>query len=172
MAGLLEPQTIVLVALIGALAWAAVSDALTYIIPNAVVLAVTGLFVLAAAIGPREVDWLGHAAAGAAVLVGGYLLFHCGWMGGGDVKLWAATALWAGLDLLATHLIYVTFIGVGLAGILLMLRATLAGAMLFIPRVAGVVLPRLLRRGEPVPYGIAIALGSILLALQIAPRPA
>jgi prepilin peptidase CpaA len=170
MFGAPEPHTLVLVALIGALAFAAVSDALAYVIPNTVAVIVAGLFLVAASISTREVAWVGHLAAGVGVLAAGYLLFHFGLMGGGDVKLWAASALWAGLDLLPVHLVYVTLIGVAVACLLVLIRAMLAYAILLVPRGAGVALPRLLRRGEPVPYGIAIALGSILLAVQIAPR--
>ena len=41
-----------------------------------------------------------------AVLVVTFAFFARGWIGGGDAKLAAATALWLGFDQLMTYLIY------------------------------------------------------------------
>jgi prepilin peptidase CpaA len=164
----LEPQALLLIALVGALAIAGLSDAVGYVIPNVIVLAVAGLFLVFAAVTTHEVTWWKHIAAAVAVFAAGCLLFHYGLMGGGDVKLWAACALWAGTDLLAIHLLYVTVIGVTVALTLTFVRAALARGLALIPRGKGLSLPRVLRRREPVPYGIAIAAGSILLLCQVA----
>ena len=45
-----------------------------------------------------------HVAAGAAVLAVTFALFAFGWIGGGDAKLAAATALWLGFDTLPDYL--------------------------------------------------------------------
>ena len=43
-----------------------------------------------------------HVAAALAVLVVTFVFFSRGWIGGGDAKLAAATALWLGFDQLPT----------------------------------------------------------------------
>lgn len=164
----LEPQALFIIALVAALVIAALSDVIGYVIPNAVVLAVVGLFFVFATVTPHQVIWWKHITAAFAVFAAGCVLFRYGLMGGGDVKLWAACALWAGTDLLAAHLLYVTVIGVTVALTLLIVRAALARALPLIPQGKCVSLPRVLRRREPVPYGTAIAAGSILLIYQVA----
>lgn len=164
MGGGMELQFIVMAGLVGTLAFAGVSDAVRYIIPNAVVLTLIGLFLLAAPFAANDLAWPSHLGAGATVLTVGYLLFHHGLMGGGDVKLWAACALWTGFDLLPIQLVYVSLSGVILAITLVLIRAAVGRAVVFFPGRARSVLPRILRPGEPVPYGVAIAVGSLLLA--------
>ena len=44
-----------------------------------------------------------HALCGAAMLVFTFALFNLGWIGGGDAKLAAATALWLGWTPLADY---------------------------------------------------------------------
>lgn len=167
MEGWPDLQSVVLATLVLALVVAAVSDAIGYVIPNSAVVAVAGLFVAAASLGILHVAWLSHAAAAALVLTIGFFLFHFRFMGGGDVKFWAACALWAGMDLLMVQLVYVTMIGVVVALGLTLIRMALAFAMQLVPGGTGMALPRLLRRGAPVPYGVAIAAGTLLLVAQI-----
>ena len=52
-----------------------------------------------------------HIAAAAAVLVVAFVFFSQGWIGGGDAKLAAATALWFGFDYLLDYLIYASLFG-------------------------------------------------------------
>ena len=47
-----------------------------------------------------------HVAAGFAVLTIAFVFFACGWIGGGDAKLAAATALWFGFDHSVIYLLY------------------------------------------------------------------
>ena len=47
-----------------------------------------------------------HIAAGFAVLAVAFVCFSLGWVGGGDAKLAAATALWFGFDHLVVYLPY------------------------------------------------------------------
>jgi len=163
-------QSVVLAALVLALVVAAISDAIGYVIPNSAVLAVVGLFVAAASLGTLHVAWLSHIAAAALVFAIGFLLFYFRVMGGGDVKFWAACALWAGMDLLMVQVVYVTVIGVVVALALSLIRMAVAFAVQFAPGGAGTALPRVLRRGAPVPYGVAIAAGTLLLVAQAAQR--
>ena len=170
MTGSLELQFIVMVGLLGTLVVAGASDAARYIIPNSVVLALVGLFLVAAPFATNSLAWLSHLGAGAAVFAVGCLLFHFRLMGGGDVKLWAACALWTGLDLLPMQVVYVTLIGVTIAFALVLIRAALGRVAVLFGGRARLVLPRLLREGEAVPYGVAIAAGSILLAGEISSK--
>ena len=170
MTGPLELQLIVMLGLLGTLVVAGVSDAARYIIPNSVVLALVGLFLVAAPFAPNSLAWPSHIGAGVAVFAVGCLLFQFRLMGGGDVKLWAACALWTGLDLLLTQVVYVTLIGVTLALALVLIRAAFERVARLLGGRARLVLPRLLREGEAVPYGVAIAAGSILLAGEISSK--
>lgn len=129
-------------------------------IPNALVLAVAGLFVAAAALLPVSVDWASHGGAALIAGAGGAVPFACHRMGGGDVKFLAALSLWAGLDMLVPLLTVTALTGGVLA---LALVAVRAGACRWaLAAGAEAALPALLRPGGPVPYGVAIAAGGLL----------
>jgi len=84
--------------------FAAFSDLFTMTIPNRVSLLLIGAyFVLAFHLRvPLEtIGW--HASAGLAVLVLTFVMYSFSWIGGGDAKLAAATALWLGWGLLAQY---------------------------------------------------------------------
>ena len=136
------------------MAFAASSDLLTMTISNRVSLILAaGFFGLAAAGGMGGFDMLMHLGAGAAVLVAGFICFARGWMGGGDAKLAAATALWFGFDHLFDYLIYASLFGGALTILLLQYR------MLPLPRFLADQewVARLHEKECGVPYGIALA---------------
>ena len=60
--------------------------------------------------------------AGAAVLALTFALFGFGWIGGGDAKLAAATALWLGFDTLMEYFLVASIAGGGLTLAILALR--------------------------------------------------
>ena len=60
--------------------------------------------------------------AAALVLVVAFVFFAQGWIGGGDAKLAAATALWFGFDYLLDYLIYASLFGGALTLLLLQFR--------------------------------------------------
>ena len=62
------------------------------------------------------------SAAAALVLVVAFGFFTQGWIGGGDAKLAAATALWFGFDHLLDYLIYASLFGGVLTLLLLQFR--------------------------------------------------
>jgi Flp pilus assembly protein protease CpaA len=77
--------------------FAAISDLLTMTISNRVSIALAVLFVgmaFACGLSPAEIAW--HLACGALMLVLTFFIFARGWIGGGDSKLAAATAIWIG----------------------------------------------------------------------------
>jgi prepilin peptidase CpaA len=149
------------------LAWAAVSDLLWYRIPNLLTGALALLFVLAALPQALAQPWLAHLAVGGAVLVVCFALYLINAMGGGDVKLLAATALWMGPGLILPHLVLTAFLGLGLMILLLACRYGLKALRRLAPaRVGRLPLPTLLEPGRTVPYGVAIAGSAAWLSLR------
>lgn len=155
----MDAVAILWVALAICLAWAAISDFRRYEIPDYICIAVAAGFVIYAFVGPLDLKMilvaLGIALAAFAV---GVLLFARGWLGGGDVKLLAALALWVG----SNHLLHFALV-MGMAGGVLATVYALVGWA------------KATRNGSPsdaatimsvkVPYGIAIAAAGIDLSL-------
>ncbi len=100
-----------------------------------------------------------HMSAGFAMLVVGYAFFAFGWIGGGDAKLFAATALWLGWTPLFEYAFYASLLGGGLTFLIVLCR--------------GVPLPDWLRRQtwlarlhnakEGIPYGVALGMAGLLI---------
>jgi prepilin peptidase CpaA len=153
-------EAIVLTLFPGIMAFAASSDLLTMTIANRVSLILIGGFVLLAimsGMSPADVAW--HFAAGAAVLVLTFVMFSFGWVGGGDAKLAAATALWLGFAHLLDYLIYASLLGGALTLALIQFRMLPLPAWL----ARREWIERLHRRGGGVPYGIALAAAALLV---------
>jgi prepilin peptidase CpaA len=94
------------------MAYAAASDLLTMRISNRVTgLVFIGFVLYAVASGMAWADFAWHLAAGALTLVITFILFARGWIGGGDAKLAASTALWIGLANLPEYLILASILG-------------------------------------------------------------
>jgi prepilin peptidase CpaA len=140
------------------MAFAASSDLLTMTISNRLSLALAGGFFLLTIITGMSLPALGmHLAAAALVLVISFGFFAMGWIGGGDAKLAAATALWFGFDYLLDYLVYASLFG-GVLTILLIQfrRLPLPGPL---ARQAWIL--RLHEAGGGVPYGIALAAAAL-----------
>ena len=90
---------------------------------------------------------------GAVALMIGVAMFMLGWVGGGDAKLFAACSLWLGWSALTPFLLWTAVAG-GVLSLLLIVtrRHALVTAGPF---------ARLFTKGEPVPYGLAIAAGAL-----------
>jgi prepilin peptidase CpaA len=145
------------------MAFAASSDLLTMTIPNRVSLILVGsFFALAFVSGMGVADVLAHAGAGAIVLVVAFFCFLRGWIGGGDAKLAAATALWLGFDYLLDYLVYASLFGGALTLLLLQFR------MWPLPRpLSGQAWAERLHHKETgVPYGIALAAAALCIYPQ------
>ncbi len=141
-------------------AFAAASDLFTMTIPNRVSLALIACFLLLAlftGMGASEI--LLHVAAGAIVLVVAFGCFAMGWIGGGDAKVAAAAALWFGFVHLMNYLLYASLFGGALTLLLLQFRQW----PLPYPLAAQVWLLRLHAKESGIPYGIALALGALLI---------
>jgi prepilin peptidase CpaA len=142
------------------MALAASSDLLTMTISNRVSLILAGgFFGLGLAIGIGSTDFLMHVAAGSAVLLAGFICFARGWMGGGDAKLAAATALWLGFDHLLDYFVYASLFGGALTLLLLQYR------MVPLPRLLAAQpwAERLHQKDCGVPYGIALAAAGLCI---------
>jgi prepilin peptidase CpaA len=140
------------------MAFAASSDLLTMTISNKLSLALAGGFlVLTIVTGMGLSDIALHLAAGALVLVFAFGFFSQGWIGGGDAKLAAATALWFGFDHLFEYLIYASLYGGVLTLVLIQLRKLpLPGVLARQPWIM-----RLHDSDGGIPYGIALAAAAL-----------
>jgi prepilin peptidase CpaA len=163
----MEPEMLVdsleLILFPSIMAFAASSDLLTMTISNRVsIILVAGFFVLAVLSGMPPMIVLAHVGAASLVLVVSFGLFTRGWIGGGDAKLAAATALWLGFNLLLKYLLYASLFGGVLTVVLIEFRALpLPG-----PFVAQPWAQRLHRQGGAVPYGIALAAAGLAVYLD------
>jgi prepilin peptidase CpaA len=144
----------------GLMAYAAISDLFTMTISNRIsLLLVAGFAVLAIFGGMGLHDALSHLGAGATVLVVAFACFAFGWIGGGDAKLAAAAGLWFGFDHLLNYLVYASLFGGALTLLLLQFRQWP------LPYALGGQpwLMRLHHKETGIPYGIALALGALLV---------
>ena len=140
------------------MAFAASSDLLTMTISNRLSLALAGGFFLLIAVTGMSLYAVGmHLAAAMVVLVVAFAVFSQGWIGGGDAKLAAATALWFGFDYLLDYLIYASLFGGALTLAILQFRKIPLPAML--ARQSWIL--RLHETDGGIPYGIALAAAAL-----------
>jgi prepilin peptidase CpaA len=145
------------------MAFAASSDLFTMTISNRVsLLLVAGFFVLAALSGMDFHTLLSHVGAGMVVLVAAFACFAMGWIGGGDAKVAAGVALWFGFSHLLDYLLYASLFGGALTLLLLQFRQWP------LPHALGgqAWLLRLHDKETGIPYGIALAVGALLIYPQ------
>jgi prepilin peptidase CpaA len=139
------------------------TDLTTLTIPNRLVLLLLAgfvVFVPFAGFAAAEIGW--SVAVAGTVLAVAFGLFSFGWIGGGDAKLAAATALWVGADFTLAYLIYTALLGGVLTlAILLFRRLPLPG---FLREQSWIA--RLHVAGTPVPYGVAMALAALAVIPQ------
>jgi prepilin peptidase CpaA len=143
-----------------ALVLAAITDLCSLRIPNWLTLSLAAAFPPVALLFGHDVHWLSHFAAGFVVFAAAALLFAFGFLGGGDAKLLAATALWAGLGQLLDLLVLTAIAGGLLALVMVLLRHPVAQAS-FLATLRR--LPSFAQKNTPIPYGIPIAVAGILL---------
>jgi prepilin peptidase CpaA len=146
---------------------AALSDWARYVIPNQIPITVGGLFVVHAGVAllrggdPMTLVWA--LACGVAVFAGGAFLFAQKVLGGGDVKLMAVCALWAGPAHIVEFIIVTTLYGALLSAAFL-LPAFRQKAEIADARYVGSLTAALRRR---LPYGLAIATGAVVVCLRL-----
>jgi prepilin peptidase CpaA len=160
----MDPMSLSLIALLvvfpAVMAYAAASDLVSMTISNRVCLILIATFAVCAVLlglSWTEIGW--HLAAGGLVLVVCFGFFAAGWIGGGDAKLAAATALWFGFDQLMP---YLTFAGIGGGVLTLAILQLRAGPL---PAMAQnwSWARRLHAANQGVPYGIALAFSALFV---------
>ncbi|MEJ2373870.1 MAG: prepilin peptidase [Pseudolabrys sp.] len=143
--------------------FAASSDLLTLTISNKLSLALAGGFFLLAIVTGMSLAAVGmHLGAAAVVLIFAFGLFTRGWVGGGDVKLAASTALWFGFGHLLEYLVNAALFGGALTILLLSFRRLPLPDVL--TRQSWI--RRLHKADVGVPYGIALAAGALFVYPQ------
>lgn len=135
----------------GLLIAAAIKDAYTYKIPNILCAALLLLFPLFVMTAPRPVEWDQHLMVFGLMLISGFAMFMGNLAGAGDIKLMAATGLWAG-----PHLVAVFLIMTAIAGGLVALTMALLTYMRNFSGKQALAIAKV-----PIPYGIAIAVGGL-----------
>ncbi|MBN8938204.1 MAG: prepilin peptidase [Rhizobiales bacterium] len=143
------------------MAFSAASDLFTMTISNRVSLILIAGFIVLALVTGMSWEVIGmHVLAGLAVLVITFAFFAFGWIGGGDAKLAAATALWLGWSQLMEYAVLSSMLGGSLTIGLLLLR----GAPLhpsFLIREGWYA--KITDEKTGIPYGIALATAGLLL---------
>ena len=137
---------------------AAYNDATTMKIPNWISLALIAGFVVLQPFLFQGWDILAtHLMVGGVFFLTGFAMFAFGWLGGGDAKLMAATALWWQWPDAITYISFTTLIGAAL-GIVLIIRSK------FLPiRILTSQIPLAMFKEEKnMPYGLALAAGALL----------
>ena len=140
--------------------FAALADLFTMTIPNRVSLVLIAAYLLLALylrLPLATVGW--HLSCGLAMLALTFTMFQMGWIGGGDAKLAAATALWLGWPSLFEYGLAASLIGGVLTVAILALRHyDLPEKLLSVGFIA-----KLAEKNGGVPYGIALALAGLLI---------
>ena len=145
------------------MAFAASSDLFTMTIANRVsLILIAGFAWLAVLGGMSGADAMSHIGAAAAVLAVAFVCFACGWIGGGDAKLAAATALWLGFGHLLDYFVYASLLGGALTLLIIQFRHVPLPRLLMGRQWA----ERLHRSDGGVPYGIALAAAALLVYPQ------
>ena len=88
-----------------------------------------------------------------------FACFAMGWVGGGDAKLAAAAALWFGFGHLMNYLVYASLFGGALTLLLLQFRQW----PLPYPFAGQAWLLKLHAKDSGIPYGIALAIGALMV---------
>jgi prepilin peptidase CpaA len=142
------------------MAFAASSDLFTMTISNRVSLILVGGFFALAFMTGMDASAIGaHVGAALSVLAVAFFMFAMGWVGGGDAKLAAATALWLGFDHMLAYFFYASLFGGVLTYMIIRFR------LVPLPRfLAGRDWAERLHRVDAgVPYGIALAASALLV---------
>jgi prepilin peptidase CpaA len=161
---------IVLLLFIGLMSWAALSDALHYIIPNSATVSLLVLYPAHVLSSPTPVDWIGGVIGAFVLFAVGIFIFARGIAGGGDVKLLGATALWMGPVHLPAFFIVMGFTGGALAVVVLIARRARRLRLHVVSggsSCAAETDDATATSTELVPYGVAIAVGGAYVGLQL-----
>ncbi|MEO1475672.1 MAG: prepilin peptidase [Pseudomonadota bacterium] len=147
---------------LGLCAYAALRDVVTLIIPNwlnAAILVSGCLALMVAGLGWDAISE--HLLAGLVAFAVSAAMFYAGLWGGGDAKMVPGVMVWLGPAAAFDFVFGMAIVGGGLALVLILVRA-------LTPATGPHTQIRSLRRGQGVPYGVAI-LGGLVFAMGTSP---
>ncbi len=169
--------TLCIAGLAGLLVTGALNDIDCRRLPNWLTAAVAILYALFVAVSPTPIDWMSAFVVAGLVFTVGFACFAFQLMGGGDVKLMAALALWAGIEHIALFLTVTSLAGGLLSLVTIVLRRWVRSpALLMLTPLTSLITSRFHRPAvlagsqssagqtddqinESLPYGVAIAAG-------------
>jgi len=142
----------------GTMLTAAAKDATSMTIPNWISLAVIAGFLIVTPFVWQGLEvFMTHLLVGLCFFSVGFVMFALGWLGGGDAKLMAATALWWQWDEAAIYVVYTTMLGGALAILLVFGRKYIPARVLTADWAY-----HLFKDEKKMPYGLALAGGALL----------
>lgn len=136
---------------------AAWSDAIDFTIPNRLIVSLLVLYPAYVMTSNHDIDWLMALAVAGGVLAVGLAIYTTKNVGAGDIKLLAATALWAGIE---HTLVFILLTGIagGVISMALLVRLNYGWV---------IGRPPADNTKKQVPYGIAIATGGLFIAAKL-----
>lgn len=164
MTGPNEYHTYVIAAATLPVLYAALRDLREFRIPNECSLLLLALYPLHVWLAPTAVDVAGAVVTGGITFAATFVLYLMNKFGGGDVKVFAALAVWAGPALVG-DLVIVTTLSGGVLALVFLSRARIAVAMAF--DHAGDMNARDNVLAERLPYGVTIAIGGIAVLFNL-----
>ena len=150
------------IAVLALLAAASIMDLLERRIPNLLPAGIALLWLAQVTLVERDLSQWPAAVAALGIFPGAFVLWRVGWLGGGDVKLVGALALWVGPGKLVPLLLLSGLLG----GALAMLWLHLLKVSAFLPSALSAIVrgPASGAGMKPtLPYGLAIALAGAWL---------
>lgn len=142
------------------LVYAAVSDWKYRIIPNWLTLGSVALFALYVLSGNLPSAWYDHVLVSLVIFVILLPLFALGKMGGGDVKLIAALALWSGSAHILEFIILMALLGGLLA--LIFIHPLFFSLIREVNKLVIIPTSGVSQTCRGLPYGVAIALSGLI----------
>ena len=147
------------------LVWGATSDLLWLRIPNWVVVTIAALYPIYVLSAAQPVAWQGALVLAGLVFAIGFAMYSFRLLGGGDVKLLAAVALWAGPLQITAFMLSTAIIG----GLLAIVATTPLRLLLpYMAAATGVDADVRQLMKLQIPYGVAIAAGGLFVAARLA----
>ena len=136
----------------------AISDFRSYRIPNILIILMAVFYPFYILAAPVPIAWGTSLLIAVVFFTIGAFLFKGGFMGGGDVKMICVCALWAGVNGLT---IFIFFMGLSGAIMSLFMMSPFRGASAYVCGRFGFVNLQHKLMTPKLPYGVAIACGSL-----------
>ena len=145
---------------------AALKDLTTFTIPNWISIALVAAFYPVALALGAPLSVIGTCTlVGLGALLIGMVMFALNWIGGGDAKVLAASALWVGWPTVLPFVLATAVAGGALALLLIQMRSTLLKPWF---ERGPAWIARLATEGGDAPYGVAICVGALFALPQSA----